>query len=152
MSSSYQMVAEHDRLGRLLGIEVVEVRPGYAKTKLLTKEEHLNGVGVVHGGVLTTLADIAFALAVNAYGEITLAIHLDISFLKAVRRGVLFAEAQEISRRTRIVTCDVKIQDESGELVALFHGVAYRTGHPLPQSEARLKETPSSSPGENPSS
>ena len=49
-----------------VGIELLEVSPGYAKAKLDIEERHLNSLGIVQGGALFTLADLAAAAAINA--------------------------------------------------------------------------------------
>ncbi len=43
---------QRDRLRALLGIEVVDVAPGYAQVTLTVDEKHLNAAGVCHGGVI----------------------------------------------------------------------------------------------------
>ena len=53
-----------------VGIELLEISPGYAKAKLEVEEKHLNALKTVQGGVLFTLADIAFAAAINAHGSL----------------------------------------------------------------------------------
>jgi acyl-CoA thioesterase len=92
---------------------------------------HLNGVGVAHGGALFTLADYVFAAASNSHGQIALAINVQISYVKATAQGVLLAEGCETSLGSRIGTYDIRITDEDGDTVALFHGMAYRKKEPL---------------------
>lgn len=116
---------KHDRFAAENGIELVEVRPGYARAQMVVAERHLNGVGVVQGGALFTLADLAFAGASNSAGPLALGLNMNISCLKAVNRGTLTAEATEVARSKRISTCTVRVTDETGDLVALFQGTAY---------------------------
>ena len=47
-----------------LGAKVVKRKKGYCKVRLDIKPKHLNKGGIVHGGVLATLSDIALAGAV----------------------------------------------------------------------------------------
>jgi acyl-CoA thioesterase len=61
-------ISDRDRLIDLLGVEVLEVSPGYAKVALTVKDKHLNAAEVCHGGVLFPLSDIAFALAATVTG------------------------------------------------------------------------------------
>ena len=51
----------HDRFAAEAGVELLEVREGYAKARMLVTDKHLNGGGVCQGGALFTLADLAFA-------------------------------------------------------------------------------------------
>ncbi len=109
-----------------VGIELLEVSPGYAKAKLDIKEKHLNALKTVQGGALFTLADIAFAAALNAYGNDAVVINANISFVKAVGKGTLIAEAKEISISPKIATYSVNITDDNGDIVAIYQGIGYR--------------------------
>jgi acyl-CoA thioesterase len=92
------------------------------------KPFHLNGVGLVHGGALFTLADFAFAAAANSHEEVAVAINASISYLKGIKTGTLYAEAEEISNSRKISVYSIKVTDEAGQLIAMFHGMAYKKG------------------------
>ena len=121
-----------DRFAAHCHIELVSVGPGEARARMALGPEHLNGVGVAQGGAIFTLADYAFAAASNSHGTIALAINVSISFLKAVKEGVLWAEAREISKNPKLGTYTVEVKTEGGDLVALFQGMVYRKPEPLP--------------------
>lgn len=121
-----QQVVEKDQFARLLGMELLEMAPGFAKVRMTLTERHVNGLGTAHGGAIFALADFAFAAAANAYESIAMAIHCDISYVKAVDQGTLIAEAQELSRTSKLGTYSVRIHTIDGELIALFQGMAYR--------------------------
>jgi len=123
----YQQYFTADKFAMSNGIELTECRPGYAKAQVKVDENHLNGAGVVHGGLLFTLADFCFAAAVNSYGFITLSINASISFFAKSTEGIIVAEAKEIARSNKLCTCDINIFDEEGELLANFKGTAYIT-------------------------
>lgn len=115
-----------DKFAEYAGIELLEVKEGWAKSKMVITENHLNGIGTVHGGAIFTLADFTFAAAANSYGTITVAINASISFMKAARSGTLFAEAEEISINPKLGTYTITVTDDKGELIAIFQGMAYR--------------------------
>ncbi|KKH48162.1 PaaI family thioesterase [Methanosarcina sp. 1.H.A.2.2] len=115
-----------DKFAAHTGIELLEVTPGYAKARMVIEEKHLNGLNIVQGGALFTLADLAFAAASNAYGIAAVGINANISFVKATTKGTLTAEAKETSINPKIATYTVNITDEEGDLVAIFQGMAYR--------------------------
>lgn len=115
-----------DAFAAQTGILLEHVEPGLARARLEVGPNHLNGVGIVQGGAIFTLADFAFAAAANSTGSVAVAIDVSISFLKAVTGGVLFAEAREESASGRISTSLVRVTDEEGALVAMFKGTAYR--------------------------
>ena len=81
---------------------------------------------MVHGGAVFTLADLAFAAACNSHGRVAVAIHCSISYIKAAQGDVLQAEAQEVSAGPKIGTYSIRITDGTGEIVAVFEGMAYR--------------------------
>jgi acyl-CoA thioesterase len=131
-SQSIASFFEHDQFARQNGMRITEAGLGSARTQLTVEARHLNAVGILQGGAVFTLADLAFAIASNSHGVVAVACQADITFFKAVQSGTLTAHAEEISRTRRLSTCVVRVTDESGELVALFKGVAYIKGAPLP--------------------
>ena len=122
---------ERDCFARENGIRVVEVRLGFARTEMTVEPRHLNSVGILQGGALFTLADLAFAGASNSHGVVAVACQADMTFFKAVQTGKLTATAEEIARTRRLSTCLIRVTDDDGELVALFKGVAYIKGTPI---------------------
>ncbi len=125
--------AERDKLGQFLGVELLEVAPGYARCKLEIREHHLNGVRMVHGGTIFSLADIAFAAAVNTHGTVTVAINVSINFIRgAGEKDTLYAEAREIDRNSKLSNCEITVANQDGVLIATFTGLAYCKKDKLP--------------------
>jgi acyl-CoA thioesterase len=94
-------------------------------------ERHLNGLGILHGGAIFTLADMAFAAACNAAGHAAVAVHMGLQCMKSLDAGTLYAEAEEIACSRKISTCTVRVTATNGDLVALFQGPAYIKSEPL---------------------
>ena len=131
-----EYTSQRDRLRELLGIQVVDVAPGYAKVALTVGEKHLNAAGVCHGGVLFSLCDFAFAIAGNTHGRMGLAIEVSISFLKAAGLGhELVAEAREVHRGKKIGLYLMEVTNQEGEKIALAKGVSYHFDKPFPPEE-----------------
>jgi len=132
---SLEKIAQHisqDPFARFLGIELLELREGYSKMALTVEEHMLNFHGLPHGGVIFALADAAFAAACNSYGQVAVALHVDVSFLAAVEVGTrLTAEATEEHLGGRTGLYRLAVAQEDGALVALCHGTAYRRRQPL---------------------
>jgi acyl-CoA thioesterase len=123
----FKQFFKKDKFAAASGIELVECRPGYAKAQVVIREHHLNGANVVHGGLIFTLADFAFAAAVNSYGFVTLSVNASISYFAKSDNGIITAEAREISRSNRLCTCDINIYGAAGKLLGNFKGTAYIT-------------------------
>jgi len=127
MEEAYKQYFKTDRFATTNGITLLIAKPGYAKAEVKIEDRHLNGAGVVHGGLIFTLADFCFGVATNTYGQITLSINASISFLAKSNKGVLTAECKEISRNNKLSICDINVYNEDGKLLANFKGTAYIT-------------------------
>jgi acyl-CoA thioesterase len=117
-------------------IELIEAGGGHAKAKMTLHKHHWNGIGTVHGGALFTLADFCFAAACNSHGTVAVAIDANITFMKAIATGVLFAEAREVAKNFKLGSYAVEVRSEQGDLIAQFQGLAYRKKDPLPFAPA----------------
>ncbi|TAM60919.1 hydroxyphenylacetyl-CoA thioesterase PaaI [bacterium] len=121
-----RMLAD-DGATRALGIEVLEVSPGGCVARMLVRADMLNGFGSCHGGLITTLADTAFAYACNSYNHATVAASLSIDFIASVKLGdELTASCAEQALSGRTGVYDVVVVNQRLERVALFRGRSYR--------------------------
>jgi acyl-CoA thioesterase len=119
-----------DAASRALGMDLLDVRTGYARVRMAVTESMTNGHGVCHGGLVFALADSAFAVACNTYDLPTLAAAADIVFVAAVRSGdELVAEAVERVRFGRSGVYDVTVR-RGREVVAEFRGRSRSLGRP----------------------
>ena len=123
---------------RLLGIEVLEIKPGYARVAMRFKPEMQNIFGILHGGALFSLLDEAFQLACNARGEVAVAQQVNLYFLAAATPGArLIAEAKELNATRKTALYDVCVYEEAdqgllGRKLAAAQALAYRKGGDLP--------------------
>ncbi len=117
---------KRDRFALLAGAELIEVGEGYAKARMRITEQHLNGGDVCQGGALFTLADLAFAAAVNSHLTLTFSTSSQITFIRPVSEGYVYAEATEIVNHKRMPFAEVKVTDEQGQIVAVFTSSGYR--------------------------
>ncbi|MCR5179961.1 MAG: PaaI family thioesterase [Bacteroidaceae bacterium] len=116
----------HDEFARCSGIEIVAIGEGTARTQVHIEPRHLNAGGSVQGGLLFTLADLAFAAATNSHGTLTVTTAANITFVRGASSGVITAEARELVDHRRLPFCEVKITDEQGQLLAIFTANGYR--------------------------
>jgi acyl-CoA thioesterase len=123
--NKWDLFFKRDKFAVHAGIELEDLSRGRAKVKCEVQEHHLNGVKCVHGGMLFTLADMAFAAAANSHGRLAVALNASISFVKPARGKTIFAEATEVSRSGRHAVYEVRVFDETGDTVSVFQGMAY---------------------------
>ena len=130
-----QQTAEHvrecmfanDRASKALGMQVTAIGPGRATLTMAVRADMLNGLDICHGGLVTTLADSAFAFACNSYNELTVASGFSVDLVAPAREGdVLTAVAEEVSLAGRTGVYDVNVSNQRGERVAVFRGRSYR--------------------------
>ena len=121
-----------DRASQELGIELLEVRPGYARMSMVVQDWMLQGHDVCHGGLMFALADTAMAFASNSYNEAHLALNANIDFLRPANLGeTLIATATEGNRTRRTGMYDVSIVNDRGQAVCHFRGRTYGVGGPV---------------------
>ena len=116
-----------DATAHALGIRITSISPGHAGAVMTVRADMLNGFGVCQGGLISTLADTAFAYACNSYNELTVASGFDVDLLAPARLGdLLTARAGVVSQASRTGVYDVDVHNQSGERVAVFRGRSYR--------------------------
>ena len=124
----YDIMIARDKFSEWLGLQIDEVGTGYCRLHYAVRADMLNGFSSIHGGVLFSAADSAFAFACNSHGRITVALDVSVSFTKPAREGeLLTVEAKEVNLGHKIGIYDIRTTNEKGELVSLFKGTAYRT-------------------------
>ena len=105
----------------LLGIELIEVKKGWAKIRLPFTEKLANGVGVAHGGAIFSPADSAVGMAlVGLIGkdENISTLEMKINYLRPFRGGEIVAEAKIVHKGTMTAIGDVEVRDDKDNLIA----------------------------------
>lgn len=103
----------------VMGAEIEEVQDGYARCSLPLTRMHLNAEGSVMGGVLFTLADLAFAVAANLNQPPTVSLSCQVTFLSPPKGKKLIAHATRV--RSGYSTCyySVEIRDDTDTIVTV---------------------------------
>ena len=114
---------EEVTFSRHIGAKVSEVEAGRADVYIDVEEVHLNGTGTLHGGVYASLIDNAMGLSVLALvGVRSATIQMDVHFLGSVSEGRIICRSEVVHRTRRTATAEAKVQDETGNLVAMGTG------------------------------
>jgi acyl-CoA thioesterase len=129
---------EKEPYPKLLGIKVLEVKPGYARVAMQFDTRMQNIFGMLHGGAVFSLLDEAFQLACNARGEVAVAQQVSTYFLAAAKPGAhLIAEAKEVNATRKTALYEVMVFEldddgQPGRKLATAQAMAYRKGGELP--------------------
>lgn len=111
---------------RYLGMELEELREGYARVRMRVSRDFYNIFSTLHGGALFSLLDEAFELACNSHIEDAVAMNVTIHYVKPAIQGNITAEAKEIALTTRTGIYDITAYDEEGNPVAFARALCYR--------------------------
>ncbi|MBL7817811.1 MAG: hydroxyphenylacetyl-CoA thioesterase PaaI [Saprospiraceae bacterium] len=118
----------NDHFSQWLDLKIDAITEGVCRLHFIVRKEMLNGHQTVHGGILFSAADSAFAFACNSHGRLAVGLEVSISYTKSAQQGeILTVEAQEVYLGNKTSVYDVKIRNEQAEVVAVFKGTAYRT-------------------------
>lgn len=109
-----------------LGVELVSVSEDEIVVALEMRDDHLNFLGVAHGGVVFSLADCAFSLASNSAGDRAVAIDTHLVLTAAAKEGDrLQARVREVSRGQTLGTYRAEVTREDGRVAGLFTGTVF---------------------------
>lgn len=126
------LLLSREGTGRAWGLIIEEVRVGYARVRMTIRADMANGHGTVHGGMIFSLADSAFAYACNSRNVATVAGGASILFLSTARIGEdMIAEAREDAIAGRSGSYSVSVRTADGRAVAQFQGLSRSIGGTL---------------------
>jgi uncharacterized protein (TIGR00369 family) len=104
-----------------MGLSLLDARPGEVDLALDAAAHHVNLQGLLHGGVLATLADTAGGLAIRTKlepGRRHVTLQLGIQFLSAGSPGRIVGHGRAVRVGRQIAYAETQIQDEAGRLLA----------------------------------
>jgi len=123
----------NNRFNDYVGIKFLEVSENGCTAILENREQLQNSMdGVIHGGVLFTLADavMGFAAAPHVDGvQQSVSVECKINYLRPARGPVLKAVSSVVRRGKRIIVMEAKVMEENGELVAVALGTYAKVGN-----------------------
>jgi uncharacterized protein (TIGR00369 family) len=121
---SFEPVIPFDRsFDALYGLEVLEMDEERVRAQVAVRDEIKQPLGLVHGGVLASIAESITSLAtfhaVFPQGSSAQGLSNQSSFLRPIRDGTIHAEARRRHRGRTTWVWDVDISDDQGRLCAM---------------------------------
>jgi uncharacterized protein (TIGR00369 family) len=106
-----------------MGVTITLATPEEVRAELTVGPEHLQGYGIVHGGVhsglIESLASIGAALFALPRGQSVVGLENTTSFIRAVRAGAkLRAISTPVTRGRRTQVWEARVLDDEDRLVA----------------------------------
>lgn len=103
-----------------IGLEMPEIREGYARGELRLRPVHANPIGSTHGGVIFAMADTIGGTAATSRGRMVTTLSGNINFLSpAMNCERLTGESREIKVGRKTCVYEVTITDEKGRVIAV---------------------------------
>jgi len=117
-----------------IGMVLEDAGGGWATISLPVEKKLYNSIGITHGGVLCSLADVTGGMAVlGTYDELPLTTDFNISYFKRVKSGKLICVAEIINKSRKSAKVESSIY-KNGILIAKA-SISYstsKTKHPDP--------------------
>ena len=111
--------AETEPIASFLGMRLVELSPGYARVVMKVTAEHQNFNGVVFGGMVMAVADLAFAYASNSLSYPSVASQFNIHFIASAEMGdELTAECWVVRSGRRVGISEIVVTNQDRKLIA----------------------------------
>lgn len=121
----------------LIGLRVVDMRPGWSQTEITWREDLCQPAGIIHGGMIATLVDTGIAHALlltemyrelHAEGHVLVSVDLRIKYLRPVSGGTIRCESNIPRLGRHIIHGESVVVNEQGKEVARGDSI-YMTVH-----------------------
>jgi uncharacterized protein (TIGR00369 family) len=136
MDDAYRADFDAQPLNKMLGITLVERRPGFGRIVLERTPATPQGIGgSVHGGVLAAMVDIAMLVAVFSQlkpDQVPAGTaDLNITYLRPTHGRRVFADATVVKHGRQLAMVEVSIVDDEDRLCAKGRTLyAFRAANP----------------------
>ncbi len=118
-------------IASFLKMRLLELTPGYSKVAMKLSPEYLNFNDYVFGGMIMSLADQAFAYAVNSINYPSVASQFNIHFIAGAEVGdELTAECRVVKNGRRVGISEVTLTNQEGKLIAKATGTTIPVAKP----------------------
>ncbi|MGA2368876.1 MAG: PaaI family thioesterase [Dehalococcoidia bacterium] len=122
-------LGKNEPIASFLNMKLTELSDGFARVEMKMKPEYINFNGTIFGGIISAIADQAFAYATNSVGTPNVASQLNIHFIAAAKENdKLIAECLVVKRGKRVCISEIKVTDPEGKLIALASGTTIPLG------------------------
>ncbi|CAM3056086.1 PaaI family thioesterase [Paenibacillus taichungensis] len=114
-----KMVAEgNGRFWGFLGCRFIKGDGEEVQIALTAGEHHTNSMGIIHGGVLTSLMDQCMGMVATAAMAVDSCVttNLNVHFLAPMKQGELIVTSTILHQAGRSVTAQSEVRDASGTL------------------------------------
>ena len=118
-----KQLGKNEPVASFLGMKLVELSTGFARVSMAMKPEYINFNGMIFGGIISAVADQAFAYATNSVITPNVATQFNIHFIAAAyEKDELTAECRVLKSGKRVCVSEIKVINQDGKLIATATG------------------------------
>lgn len=138
MDPEFQAIADRintdNQFLKSSGLQISDITRDRVIARMTAREKDLNVYGMVHGGALFTLADMAAGVCALTSSPNVVTLDSSMNFIRAAKPGPLYAEARSVHAGRSTGVYEVRITDDDGQqiAVALFTMYFFRSSRPHP--------------------
>jgi len=123
--AEFRAKVEREPISTFLDMRLLELTPGHAKVSMRLRPEYLTFRQFIFGGIVMSVADQAFAFAVNSLGRTSIAAQFNIHFIAAASpEDELTAESRVLRKGRRVDIAEMTVTNQEGKLIARATGTA----------------------------
>ena len=113
----FQTVKEDEYI-QMLGLELIDLKPGYAKSRIKFSKKLCNPYNVIHGGCLYSIADITAGYAGCAYGHFVTTISGNMNYVRPAKNSeYIYCEAKVVRQGNKVCAYNVELFDDNNEIL-----------------------------------
>ncbi|MBT2658451.1 PaaI family thioesterase [Bacillus sp. ISL-18] len=116
-----EKLMENNNFRKLIGVQIEDIREGFAILSITIRDELLQSGNMVHGGVLSVLIDSVIGTAVRTVldaNDYSVTAEMNINYFRPAIKGKIFAEGKLINKGKNLIVGVGDIKDEEGRLLA----------------------------------
>lgn len=119
--------AQHFPFFKLIGLEILDVSPGWSRTRITYREDLTQPAGIMHGGVIASLIDTGIAhalLMTERFKQLQeergalVSVDLRVKFIRPVSEGPVVCESTVVRLGQKILHAEAVVTNELGKEVA----------------------------------
>lgn len=128
MTNEEYCIIKNNQFLKLCGIQLHHDQDGTIYAQAEVTPQIQNPYGIVHGGLLFTMADMATGVTACQFGLSPVTLDSDFHFLRNVTSGIITARAEVVRAGRTIIVLRAKVTSDSGLLLAEGSFTYYYTG------------------------
>ncbi len=114
-------IRDYSPFWALVGMELVDIKKGWAKIRLPFDKKLCNALGIAHGGAIFSTADSAVGMALIGMldkDKTLTTLEMKMNYIRPFSKGEIVAEARIIHKGEQTAVGKVEVKNSDGDLIA----------------------------------